>query len=123
VKKLEYRKAKRGDVFHYAIKHVVPLDNYEGDARELVDEILLHIDTFIATPDVMHNDRSSDWYTGEPLELHGERWATDAEVENIKAAEAKERERNKIAAGKKREKEFAEFQRLQKKFGMEEMVK
>lgn len=119
MKKTDYRKVMVDGKARYAVKHVLALDNYEAKAGELVREINAAVGQFIEEPNVVHNDQASDWYEGAPLELHGERWATDAEIDSIKGAIAKEREKNKAAAEKKLKAEHADYLRLHKKFGNE----
>ena len=116
MKKIDYRKVMVDGKARYAVKHVIALDNYEGKASELVREINATVEHFIDEPNVVHNDQASDWFEGAPLELHGERWATDAEVEKINKAIARERELKKAAADQKRAKELAELARLSKKY-------
>lgn len=89
----------------------------DGMSPEQVIEQMQAIRAEFGDRDVYFSVESYGYDGGLELYTYERRLETDAEYAKRTAAEKKEREKKKVAAAKKKDKEYAEYLRLQAKFG------
>lgn len=101
----------------------VPLKDYigfddvlDGKTPDQVIEAMRDYKNQYAGRDIYFDIESYGYDGGKELHLRERRLETDKEYEKRQAAEALEESKKRAAARKKKDKEYAEYERLKKKF-------